>query len=162
MKSKYTTYSLVILVIIIWGFIVKKVFFSADENVGIIKTQQSPQNISPEQNDTLYFNYTDPFLKKHVKKRQQKQFSAKSTSSQPKKETVRKLDNISLQYVGYVKEKDNGIISYLVKINGVQHIIKQNENIDGLKLIKVTADSLFFEKENNKYSVYIEKQTFTK
>lgn len=162
MKSKYTTYSLIISVIIIWGFIVKKIFFSTDDNAGIIKTQQIPQNMSDKQNDTLLLNYTDPFLKKHVKKRQQKQFSAKSTLSQQKKEAVRQVDNILLQYVGYVKEKNNGMTSYLVKINGMQHIIKHNENIDGLKLIKVTADSLFFEKENNKYSVYIEKQNVMK
>jgi phosphoribosylanthranilate isomerase len=157
MKSKYTTYFLIIAVVIIWGFIVKKIFFSAADNAGTIQTQKSPQSISTQQADTLYLNYTDPFLKKHAKRRQQKQSATKSTLSQPQQKTVQHVNNISLQYVGYVKEKNSGTISYLIKINGVQHIIKQNDNIDGLKLTKVTADSLFLEKENNKYSIYIEK-----
>ncbi|MDR2653677.1 MAG: hypothetical protein LBC68_15470 [Prevotellaceae bacterium] len=156
MKSKYTTYFLIISVIIIWGIIVKKILFSDDDNIGMIQTKKSPQNTSTKHVDTLYLNYTDPFLKKNVKKRQPKQSPTKSTLPQQQK-TVQQADNISLQYVGYVKEKNSGTISYLIKINGIQYTVKQNDNIDGLKLIKTTADSLFFEKENSKYSIYIEK-----
>jgi hypothetical protein len=155
MKSKYTVYLLIILVVIIWGFIVKRIFFDSDDNAGTIQTKKTHQSIPSKQTDTLCLNYTDPFLKKHVKKRQQKQSPIKSTLPQPKQETA--ANNILLQYVGYVKEKNSGTISYLVKINGVQHTIKQNDNIDGLKLTKATADSLLFERENNKYGIYIEK-----
>jgi hypothetical protein len=156
MKSKYTVYVLTVLVIIIWGFIIKKIFFPAEDNIGSIRTQQPQKNMSTNQNDTLYLNYADPFLKKHVKKQRQKQSSTKSTSTQ-QKEVIRNVENILLQYAGYVKEKNGGIISYMVKINGVQHVMRLNGSIDGLKLIRVTADSLFFEKENNKYKVYIER-----
>ncbi|MDR2125807.1 MAG: hypothetical protein LBP63_03110 [Prevotellaceae bacterium] len=157
MKSKYTTYLLIILAVIIWGIIVKKIFFAADNNIVATDIRQISENTSHKQHDTLYLNYTDPFLKKNTGRKQQKQPSGKLALSQQKQEIIRHLDNIALQYIGYVKEKDSGVISYLVKINGVQHIIKHNGNIDGLKLVKVTADSLFFEKENNKYSIYIEK-----
>ncbi|MDR2064260.1 MAG: hypothetical protein LBP85_00915 [Prevotellaceae bacterium] len=156
MKSKYTTYLLIILSVIIWGFIVKKIFFPSADNAGTVKTKQIPQNVSTGQTDTLYLNYTDPFLKKQINRKQQKQPSAKQSLTQ-KKETIRNVENILLQYVGYVKESETGTVSYLVKINGMQHIIKRNEDIDGLKLIKATADSLFFEKENSKYVIYIEK-----
>ncbi|MDR1199876.1 MAG: hypothetical protein LBK94_12855 [Prevotellaceae bacterium] len=156
MKSKYTTYLLIISVIIIWGLIAKRIFFSGDDDTDAVQTRKSPQNVQLQQADTLYLNYADPFLKTQVRKRQ-RQSSAKPNLSQPKKEAKQHADNILLQYVGYVKERNNETVSYLIKINGIQQIMKKNDNIDGLKLIKVTADSLFFEKEDNKYSVYIER-----
>ncbi|MDR1347619.1 MAG: hypothetical protein LBJ63_04195 [Prevotellaceae bacterium] len=156
MKSKYTTYLLIISVIIIWGLIVKRIFLSGDDDTDTVQIRKSSQNVQLQQVDTLSLNYADPFLKKQVRKKKQ-QSSPKPNLSHPKKETKQHADNILLQYIGYVKERNNEAVSYLIKINGIQQIMKKNDNIDGLKLIGITADSLFFEKEDSKYSVYIER-----
>jgi hypothetical protein len=134
-------------------------FFSNDDDIDISQTRQSKKEISPgKQADTLYLNYADPFLKKKFgDKTQQKPTTTKSNLQQQKKDIPQRPNDIILQYVGYVTEKNNGAISYLIKINGTQQTMKKNDNIDGLKLVGITADSLFFEKENNRYSIFIER-----
>jgi hypothetical protein len=159
MKSKYTTYLLIVLVAIIWGLIVKRMFFSQDDSSNTVQTTRTEPNTQKEEYvDSLFLNYPDPFLKKNfTKKQQSSQIKQQNISPTQTKAAIQKNNNISLQYVGYVREKKTGVVSYLVRINGVQQTMKQNENIDGLKLIKITADSLFFEKESDKYSLCISK-----
>ena len=160
MKSKGTVYLLIVLVLIIWGLIVKKIFFSTDNSAVTTLPKQNNKEISAnKQADTLLLNYRDPFLnKKQVKKVQSNLPVTKLQSALPQvKDNKKRNFDILLQYVGYVNDKNKGITSYIIRINGHQQTMKQGDNIDGLKLVKITADSLFFEKGNDKHSVYIER-----
>jgi hypothetical protein len=153
-------YLLIILVLIIWGLIVKKIFFSTNDAIVPVQPKHATKETSAnKQIDTLFLNYTDPFLKKkQVKKISQNQTVIKQLPIlQQVKDNKKRVPDILLQYVGYVIDKNKGATSYIIRVNGFQHTIKQGDNIDGLKLIKTTADSLFFEKNNDKYSVYIER-----
>ena len=160
MKSKPAVYLLIILVLIVWGLIIKKIFFSADDTVVANLPKQSAKETSEnKQIDTLLLNYIDPFLKK--KQAKSVQSNQTTMRQQPIVQQIqdnkKRNTNILLQYVGYVTDKSKGATSYIIRINGHQQTIKQGDNIDGLKLMKATADSLFFETDNDKYSVYIEQ-----
>lgn len=160
MKSKRTVYLLIILVLIIWGLIVKKIFFSSDDTVSAIQPKQSAGIKSANKlSDTLLLNYQDPFLKtSRSKETPFNKIAARQQSAlQPAANPAKPKPDILLQYVGYVIDKNKNATSYIIRINGNQQTMKQGDNINGLKLTKVTADSLFFTKDSDSYSVHIEQ-----
>ena len=131
MSKNLRTYLLLALVLLIWGIIGFKVIhaISKDPEMPMVATQPTLIPKSTEKRDTfeLAANYRDPFL---------------GTLPLSKKRTVKRavqkkpISKRNIVYSGLVSQTGSGNTMYFVSIDGQQHIMSKNEEINGVRLLK--------------------------
>jgi hypothetical protein len=153
LKGKKGVYIMVLINLAIWGYFgytfYTEYFKSDDVEVAENKTNTVSKNIS--QDTTTYklqLNYEDPFLKK------EKQLAATNLvkpNNEPKKVVDKKIVKQpeepkkplpQIKYLGLVKNNSSGAITALVSINGQSHIIKANDNIEGIIFKNISSDNI--------------------
>lgn len=143
------TYLLGVLVILVWGMIIYRVFKSVgagDEDAQpatVASVKQEPFNDFSFKTDTtrLQLNYRDPFgitLKKDSISR-----TRKTTYSEPGKQLSKAAINWGfIQYIGYIRNAKSKKLLTLVNINGENEIMAENEQKKEVRLIKNLRDSI--------------------
>lgn len=143
-------YILIPLVVIIWGLIIYKAVDALSTEPVVVENQiqDTPKASSPKKERILHLNYSDPFLgttpqkqvvkAKPVSKRQPKIAERKRKKQEPK------VSLPKLRYNGMVENHGSGSERHLVAVNGSTRIVTIGEDIDGVKLEKVYADSVLF------------------
>lgn len=63
MKSRWTTYLLLAVVVAVWGIVAWKIFVPADDAAPAARPGPSVPVVQPAPADTLLLDYPDPFLK---------------------------------------------------------------------------------------------------
>jgi hypothetical protein len=150
MKNKKLTYFLGIVVAVVWGIIIYRVFDAAagsdDDALPAVsnRPQKEPYNDFAILRDTthLLLNYRDPFGL--IKEKDTVNVSAKRSSrraliSTPKKPVVN-WDFI--QYSGYIRNPVSKKLITLLSINGKSEMLSNGESRDQVKLIKNLRDSI--------------------
>ena len=150
MKNKMAVYFLGAAVLLVWSFIVFRVFSAAgggDDEVAnpAVNTIKEAYNDYAYIKDTtrLLLNYRDPF--DMVKK--------KDTAEIPVRLLVRKAGNKItpfkvpmnwgfIQYSGYIKNPSSKSLVTLVSINGKNEMMKEGEEKNQVRLIKNLRDSI--------------------
>lgn len=147
MKNKKLTYFLGLIVLVVWGMIIYRIFNAAGENdddvqVANARTNKEPFNDFSIPKDTthLLLNYRDPFglikQKDTIRLNTSKKFYKKTL-------TVLKPTNWSfIKYSGYVSNHNTKKLIALVSINGQNVTLSEGEIKDGVKLIKNLRDSI--------------------
>jgi hypothetical protein len=148
MKSKWLTYVLLLVVILIWGIIIKRLIAGSDPQV-------QKQSIELSKTDTfiktrsyrLQLNYTEAFLHTNYK--------LPSTSIKKKSKVfVEKIDLPNVKYKGIIKnnkEPQNTIV--ILEMDNVDYFFKVKQEYLGIKLIKYTENSIWISKKGKKFEI---------
>lgn len=156
MKNKTTTYALLGVVLLIWGYISYKIYsgIKGDDIVipqtsTISKLKDTTKTV--DENYELILNYRDPFLNKL------KQTEPLLNSIQrPKINTVNsgkvvKTKPVVIQepihwetivFKGCIKNPTTNKTIAMVQFENMQHMLAEGSEIKGLKLLKIYRDSI--------------------
>lgn len=144
MKNKKLIYLLLPLVILIWGTVFYKIFFSTAPG-----EEWEEEAINPQKNSTaapvdtfsIIAGYRDPFLGNTV--------YSENTIREIPKPKIRPEPKIeqavpwpSIVYGGMIKNQQSTRQLALVKINGKENILKAGEMIGTIELAKIYKDSI--------------------
>lgn len=137
MSKNVKTYLLLGVVLIIWGFIGFKVFKTISKKPEIPVVQPSTRvrqkTLKKKDTFTLMANYRDPFLG-----------TLPGTKKKAVKQTVNKKPKVrqAIVYSGLVSQSKSGKTRYFVTIDGKQHIMSINEEINGVTLLNGNSQSI--------------------
>lgn len=152
MKNKAITYLLFLIVAIVWGTIIYKIFFySESDGVEVRIDNTQVKDDTQEHIDTfaLSLNYPDPFLKNSKVSPRNHANTSRPTLSQSGKKPApkaapKKQEAIivwpTIRYDGLIKSND--ITTAIVTINGKSHFLKKDEVAKEVKLLSITKDSI--------------------
>lgn len=125
------------LVLLIWGIIGFKVIkaLSKEPELPTVRppTSALPKNIKKRDTFELMADYRDPFLGTLPISRK------KAVKRVVKKEPVPKK---TIVYSGLVSQTGSGNTMFFVSIEGQQHIMSKNEEINGVTLLKGNGQSI--------------------
>lgn len=140
MKSKLTTYLLIIAVTAVWGVIAWKVLSPPQPDAsGPAATRHVPAK--DETADTLLLNYRDPFLSGH-RATPATQPTGLVMRSLPPGPVAKKAVKHNVRYVGRIRRK--GVEYSLAEVNGTLHTMRPGQTADDYRLDKIFPDSLYF------------------
>jgi hypothetical protein len=147
LKSNYLKYILIVVVVLIYG----KIFFDVSDLVGTEEPQMEIQKVvildKKAISDTAYIlklNYSDPFLKKSIRKKlivSNKNKSSKKNFKVPLKKQI-KAPKVS--YKGLVKNNNSSKKTGLVMIDNKSYLVTQNKEYSNIKIISFDNLSLSY------------------
>lgn len=142
MKSRWTIGVLVLAVIIIWSFVLWRIFAPNLNHQKVVPVLSGKPDCVRQESvmDTLRLDYLDPFLKRcavpAVESGPMESFSSLR---------IRKRVELNLVHLGTISSCDR--VLYIVRCDEVQYELQRNDIVSGFRLCKVDADSLYFEKD---------------
>lgn len=151
MKSKWTTYLLIVIVLAVWGIVVKKMFFSSPHPLIPTRKESTIKTTKDKQQDTLALNYRDPFLSSTHKTQAVPSTVNRIVRPLPAVKSLKEKVNIKF----IAKITHNSKINYLIELNGASYSITQGESVEGFVLTRTYPDSIHFNKNSNTYNVTI-------
>jgi len=147
LKGKSTLKLMIPINILIWGFVLYKVYsyFKEDDMPFEVKTSLSKVELQTEDSSEyiLSLNYEDPFLKAESEKVVHKQITP-STPIKPLKNSkpVQPEAKMEIKYLGVISNQSSGIVTALVLVNGKSVIMKKGDIIEGVKLEALNSQCL--------------------
>lgn len=149
MKSRWTTYLLAAVVFVVWGLVVKRIFFDAPErtDTSVVCNRKTERTVTTYETDTLRCDYSDPFRIEHQRASGRKPKTVVKTARPIK----RKREKVSLRYFGSVRS-DRRLL-HIVDVNNDRYELTIGECADGFALKSADDDSLYFEKDGITYSL---------
>ncbi len=153
MRSKATTYLLLLTVATVWGLIAWKLFSPSAS--GVAGPAAVPSVATKDvAEDTLSLNYRDPFLSggralKPVPP------SGPVMHPLPPPPAAKKSVKHNIRYIGRIRRQ--GVEYSLAEINGDLHTVRPGEQIDNYRLDNIFADSLHFSFDGERIIVKLAK-----
>lgn len=151
MKSRGLTYLLLIVVLGVWGVVAWKLFFSKPEVTPAAPAALVTRQKKPDNGDTLWLDYPDPFLRAAVPQ------PAPGTASHTVKKAVPATGKpepaINLACNGRIRSK--GTDRYLVSFDGRVHLLGRGESAEGFTLQLLRGDSIGLFRNGKIYFVKI-------
>ncbi|AFD06661.1 hypothetical protein [Solitalea canadensis] len=149
MKNKTTTYSLLVAVLFIWGYVFYKAIDSvaASDNTNHVAKPVKDRIAVPTitlmpDTFTLMANYRDPFLDKPYNEASI-DTSKRNTISAPKPIKIEPyIDWSIIRYSGVIQNANSKQAIVLVNIRGKDYMMKEGATNDGVKLMKNQKDSI--------------------
>jgi len=130
MSKNTKTYLLLAAVILIWSLVIYTVFTGRSEESVVESSNEITQveRIEAKKKDTFSIkaNYRDPFLGTLAKKKTKKRVVKPVKKAEPE---------ISIQYTGFVTDQNTKNKIFFVTINGKQHLMNVNDEIEKVRLI---------------------------
>ncbi len=149
MKKKRINAVLIIIVLGVWGVLIVKIlnnYFSSNpvaeySEAALMNTTPINYEIKKDTFKLEPFQ-RDPFLNKFKKKNQslKKPVISKRASISKKKEIISWPQ--SIEYYGFIKGGKSKDERALLRINGVLHRLKCNEEIDEIKIVSISKESI--------------------
>lgn len=151
MKSRFTTYLLIVVVLGIWGAIVWKIFFRQPKDSEASAAPHVVVIAETSESDTLMLNYRDPFLGtvERPKAAPVVRIVQPTTPAAPKEEPP--MPSYNVKYYGRIGRGAD--IYCIIEIDGQQHVMKHGDTEDGFNLISIAEDSVQIRKEGRVFSV---------
>ena len=137
MKNKKRTYSLLIVVIGIWGYVGFSVLRTIKPKTlnttsSDIDIAFNPKTIKEKDTFSIQLVNRDPFLGTLLIKE-------KKIKPKVKKE---KVPWVSITYHGLINKHDTKTALYIITIGGQQHFVKRSQVVDGVKLINANSKEI--------------------
>lgn len=161
MRNKYLTYVLAALVVFIWGTIVYRIFFNAEDVT--VPTEIRPLLKEKEQRDTtadyhLQLDYQDPFLRGARTVRKRPTTSAACSTQRSEKRrisgTVKFAPAMSTERVSWPKIvyggsiKSNQKTTAILSIDGTSFFLSQGQVGKEVQIQKIMDDSIVVSYKN--------------
>lgn len=155
MTKNQKTYSLLVVVLAIWGILGFKVIngLGTPEQEVISQEIDKPfivQNFTEKEQIEIAANYRDPFLGTQPKSEKPKNIVKKKVKKPkpPKK-------NIS--FSGSVAQNNSGERLFFVSINGQQHIMEKRQKIDEVTLLHGNSSSIKVAYPGHTETIHLQK-----
>lgn len=146
MKSRWTTYVLLAVVLGVWGAVAWKIFDPGVKG----QTKNAPpsptKTVAESCADTLLCNYSDPFLKGV----QAAPASRPMLRALPKKTTLRR-ERFRCEHKGTMASGKR--VLYILAFGETQYELSRGESAEGFTLRNCDRDSLYLEKDGLVYGV---------
>ena len=159
MKKKLNFF-LIGLLIIIWGSVIYKYFGKKEgnENLNFAELPLAKQNIRIDKTkDTfkLEFSGRDPFLNtKPITRPALKTTQSNTIAKKTNKKTATNVMWPKIEYYGFVKSNNSKSELVVIKINSRLHKVRENQEIDELKITETSSDSIEIEFQKKKRFFY--------
>lgn len=152
MKSRWTTYVLLLVVSVVWGAIAWKIFAPKPEGKAVAPSPVA-KTAPASSADTLCCDYPDPFLKETpAKTKSRASASARRSAAGPRKPAARPRSKpVALQHLGTIRAGRRTL--HILLVGQTQHELYVGEEADGYLLGRIDADSLYLEREGVTYGV---------
>ena len=148
MSKQAKTYGLLALVLMIWGVIGFKVVntLSPDPELPSVQEQvfDAPKTRIKKDTFRLYANYRDPFLGTLPKSQKKAVKKVVKKIEKPKKNIV---------YDGMVSQSGSGSALFFVTIDGQQHIMSLKQEVEGVRLLKGSAQRVRVRYDGNSQTI---------
>ena len=152
MKSRWTTYLVLAVVIIVWGWVLWKIIGSTKNRSD--SSTHDGQAYSNKQasvdTDPLRMDYPDPFLKKKILNSPQ---GSRPSIARPLPEVKRPVNSKKMQFVHLGRISVTGKQLHILTINGRQYEIQEGDSVDGFLFYKSDNDSLYLRKGEFIYGI---------
>ncbi len=150
MKSRVTTYLLVVAVLAVWGFIAWKFFFSRPDTTEAAPVRPAGRETPAHEEYVLTLDYPDPFLKGAF-------VEVLETAYQTTEPTYYEPPYVydehpAIVYAGTIST--GGRVSHIFEHEGLLHPLSQGETLDGYTLTKVFPDSVMLAKEGAIFTIH--------
>ena len=146
MKSRWTTYVLLVVVLAVWGAVAWKIFNPSSKDEANTVPQVRVQAVPKEHQDTLLCDYPDPFLK-GVRK---VPAGRPALRVLPKKPAVRR-ERLVCTHLGTMASGKR--VFHILTFEDRQYELSAGESAEGFTLRGYDRDSLYLEKEGVVYGV---------
>lgn len=158
MKDKRVLFVLIIAVVVIWGLIGYKLVVGDFDEAIITASIPMDKNIAGEleiESYQLLNNYRDPFQAQRVN------YSGKSNgvekNSNRKILGQKKSESLAwppITFGGLIKRKNSKEKVALLKVNASDHLMRMNEEVEGIKVLKIEKDSIQVIYKSEKKVIY--------
>ncbi len=151
MKNKAVTYFLIVIVALVWGVIIYRIFdattagdnFPVANSAPIMKIKDLQVYSEPKDTTHLMLNYRDPFMEE-VKTEPKVIAVDKLISHKTGVKTASKpgVNWTFINYSGYIKNSKSKRLLAILIINGKEHTMMEGETFEKVKLVKNLRDSV--------------------
>lgn len=157
MKSRVTTYVLMVAAVAVWGIIAKKIFFSKPADA-VADTRRPPRQAEKAPEEILLLDYKDPFLKNTAPATVAKTSAnpvrrANTPAAVPKKPAPPK-ETPPMKYTGSIKAATRTV--YLFEQGGIQHSLPVGGTLNDYTLIGAWPDSVRLQKNEESFTLGIQ------
>ena len=156
MKNKKGILFLIVSVAAVWGLIFYKVFTATGAedtySLPVAHTSVAYESLDDyklQDTDVLQLNYPDPFLKAElqtlpvVTAEPEKANSAPGAFFSARQSTAKPQVNWpEISFIGTIQNAENKRRISLMKVNGKEHMLKEGDWTDGVRLLKNLRDSV--------------------
>ena len=146
MKSRWTTYVLLMVVLAVWGAVAWKIFNPSFKSEMKATPSAQPKTVREECPDTLLCNYPDPFLKGM----QKTSVSRPALRALPRKPSVRR-ERFTCAHLGTMVSGKRAL--YILAFGENQYELSKGESAEGFTLRGCDRDSLYLEKDGLVYGI---------
>lgn len=156
MKSRITTYVLIVAVVAVWGFVAWKIF-SRHTPPGATVHRSVRSDAGNDEEYSLRLDYPDPFLKNVVTMMPKHSDTAPRSAhvdSSPV-ESSRLPDDLPLKYAGTISA--GGVVSYIFEYSGLLHSLSPGKSLEGYILTEVFTDSVRLAKGGTIFTIHIQQ-----
>ncbi|MEM7087110.1 MAG: hypothetical protein AAF489_13065 [Bacteroidota bacterium] len=152
MKNKRNIKILIPVVAVIWGLVLYKLFdafYPEDhQTASLVSSRFEPPKHKKRDTFSLMLIERDPFLGSW--------YQEKSRPKSSDKEVKVPIEWPSTSYEGFVADDSGRTTVYVVSINGEQHLFKQGESIQEVKLLHGNAQSIVLQYKKNRKSLVLQ------
>lgn len=148
MKSRWTTYLLLAVVVAVWGVVAWKIFAAADNTPPAARPKPSETAAKTAAADTLQLDYADPFLKGAVRAAAGRS-SVRSLSGV--KPVPPKRERVKIVHLGTVTSAGRPL--YILTVGETQYELTHGESAGDFVFADCDGDSLYLRKEGVMYGV---------
>lgn len=154
MNKNTKTYLLLAAVILIWGIVIYKIVSAGAEEPDIISNVaiDKLEPLASKERDTFSITaeYRDPFLGTMAKKK----VKTTKRTTKPKKPPQ---PEINIRYTGLITDQDTKSKIFFVSINGQQHLMSANDEVQKVRLLSGTESSIRVHYNGKTKSVALQK-----
>ena len=142
LKNKKALYILVPICILVWGLIGYSIYsgLSLDESDTFESNTVAPEMLIAEttiDSFSVSSGYRDPFMGRIISA--QPKTNKSTTRTKPKREQI---NWNFIQFNGIISNPKSDKKLVLVKLNGKENFMKKGQEVEGVKLLQVYADSI--------------------
>lgn len=157
LKNKKITYLLIVLVALIWGLIFYKIYskFAGKKQVERILSHSVVRVENGEHDSvfTLSLDYPDPFLKGVVQSSDATLMRTAINTS-----NIKVVNWPIIEYRGLLTNSNRNESTGLLRVQSIDHLVKQGKVYAAIKIRTITKDSIFLEYQNESRWLPILKQ----
>lgn len=150
MRSKKSIYLLIAILLIVWGIIVKKIFFTSPQSAMTVTLSERQKSIEADVSDELVLDYPDPFLKNYQSTAPS--VSQPTVTSLPKNNSAKaKIPNPDIVFIGKISLGKKSV--YLFEMAKMQYDMQLGDEVNGFKLIRIYPDSVHFKSDETIFCI---------
>lgn len=149
MKSRRTTYLLLVVVVAVWSSVAWKIFAPASDTVPAVRPKPAAPTAEATAVDTLRLDYADPFLKNAL--RQVVTTRSAVHSLHPAKTAPIRRERVNMVHLGTIRSAGKRL--HILSVGDAQYELVRGESAAGFVLAKCDRDSLYLTKNGVTYGV---------